>query len=82
MLSDLGLLCWSVFAKDVVCCFCHGSVKAVDQSVHFGFLIFKSEEWSNFFSHRRSKNVCDVGVLAFHPLGQSLKVIITNTRSL
>ena len=35
------LLCWSVFAKDVVGCFCHGSAKASDQAVYFGVLVFK-----------------------------------------
>ena len=54
---------WSVFAKDVVGCFCHGSVKAVDQSVYFGVLIFKGEEWSKLCSC--SKKFCDVGILEF-----------------
>ena len=54
-----------MFAKDVVGCFCHGSVKAVDQGVYFGVLIFKGEEWSKYSSYRCSKNVCDVGVLGF-----------------
>ena len=34
IICDPGLLCWSVFSKDVVGCFCHSSVKAVDQSVY------------------------------------------------
>ena len=54
-----------MFNKDVVGCFCHGSVKAVDQSVYFGVLIFKDEEWSKLSSYRCSKNFFDVGVLEF-----------------
>ena len=56
-----------MFAKDVVGCLCHGSVKDVDQDVYFGVLIFKGEEWSKFSSYRCSKNFCDVGVLGFLP---------------
>ena len=51
--------------KDVVGCFCHGSVKAVDQGVYFGVLIFKGEEWSKLSSNRCLKNFCNVGVLEF-----------------
>ena len=54
-----------MFAKDVVDYFCHNSVKAVDQGVYFGVLIFKGEEWSKLSSYRCSKNACDVGVLEF-----------------
>ena len=54
-----------MFAKNVVGCFCHSNIKAVDQSLYFGVLIVKNEEWSNFSSYRCSKNFCDVGVLAF-----------------
>ena len=54
-----------MFAKDVVGCFCHGSVKAVDQSVYIDVLIFKSEEWSKLSSYRCLKYFCDVGVLEF-----------------
>ena len=54
-----------MFAKDVVGCFCHGSVNAVDQSVYFGVLIFKGEEGSKLFSYCCSKNFCDVGLLEF-----------------
>ena len=54
-----------MFAKDVVGCFCHGSVKAVDQSFYFGVLIFKGEEWSKLLSYCCSKNVCFLGVLEF-----------------
>ena len=50
-----------MFAKDVVGCFCHGSVKAVDQGVYFGVLV----EWSKLSSYRCLKKVCDVGVLEF-----------------
>ena len=70
-----------MFAKDVVGCFCRGSVETVDQGVYFGVLIFKDEEWSKLSSYRCSKNFCDVGAfeflqkpfssvtLVFHPLG-------------
>ena len=54
-----------MFAKDVVGCICHGSVKAVDQGVYFDVLIFKSQEWSKLSSYRCLKNFCDVGVLEF-----------------
>ena len=54
-----------MFAKDVVGCFCHGSVKAVDQGVYIDVLIFKSEEWSKLSSYRCLKNFCDVGILEF-----------------
>ena len=54
-----------MLAKDVVGCFCHCSVKAVDQGVYFGVLIFKGEEWSKLSSYCCSKNFCDVGVLEF-----------------
>ena len=54
-----------MFAKDVVGCFCHGSVKAVDQGVYFDVLIFKSQEWSKLSSYRCLKKFCDVGVLEF-----------------
>ena len=60
-MRDQGLLCWSVFAKDGVGCFCHSSGKAVDQGIYFGVLIFK--EWSKPSSYRCSKICCDVGVL-------------------
>ena len=60
-------------AKDVVGCFCHGSVKAVDQGVYFGVLIFKGEEWSKLTSYRCLKNFCDVGALVFHPLEAELE---------
>ena len=84
-----------MFAKEVVGCFCHGSVKAVDQDVYFGVLIFKGEEWGKLSSYRCSKNLCDVGVLeflqtesdpyvalVFHLWRLSLKVIITSLWSL
>ena len=82
-----------MFTKDVVGCFCHGSVKAIDQGVYFSVLIFKGEEWSKFSSYRCSKNVCNVGVLEFlqtepDPCAAlvftlwSLKVIITSSWSL
>ena len=54
-----------MFAKDVVGCFCHGSVKAVDQGVYFGVLIFKGEEGGKLSSYRCLKNFCNVGVLEF-----------------
>ena len=54
-----------MFAKDVDGCFCHGSVKAVDQSVYFGVLIFEGEERSKLSSYRCLKKFCDVGVLEF-----------------
>ena len=54
-----------MFAKDVVGCFCHDSVKAVDQDVYFGVLIFKGEEWSKLSSNRCLKKFCDVGILEF-----------------
>ena len=54
-----------MFAKDVVGCFCHGNVKAVDQNVCFGVLIFKGEEWSKLSSYRCAKNLFDVWVLEF-----------------
>ena len=54
-----------MLVKDCVGCFCHGSVKAVDQSVYFGVLIFKGEEWSKLSSCHCSKNVCDDGILEF-----------------
>ena len=53
-----------MFVNDVGC-FCHGSVKAVDQGVCFGVLIFNGEEWSILSSYCCSKNFCDVGVLEF-----------------
>ena len=54
-----------MFAKDVVGCFCHDRVKAVDQGIYFGVLIFKGDEWSKLSSYRCSKTFCDVGVLEF-----------------
>ena len=54
-----------MFAKNVVGCFCHGSVKAVDQGIYFGVLIFKGNEWSKLSSYRCLKNLCDVGILEF-----------------
>ena len=54
-----------MFAKDVVGCFRHGSVKAVDQGVYFGVLIFKGGEWSKLSSYSCLKKFCDVGVLEF-----------------
>ena len=80
-----------MFAKDVVGCFCHGSVKTVYQGIYFGVLIFKSEEWSKLSSYRCLKKFCDVGVLEFLQIepdpyaalwGRSLKVIITRSWSL
>ena len=53
-----------MFAKDFVGCFCYGSVKAVDQGVYFGVMIFKGEEWSSFLLALLEK-ICDVGVLKF-----------------
>ena len=41
------------------------SVKAVDQDVCFGVLIFKGEERSKFSSYGCLKIICDVGVLEF-----------------
>ena len=58
-------LCWSLFAKDVVVCFCHGSIKAVCQGVYFGVLIFKDEEWSKLSSYRCSKICAMLGSLSF-----------------
>ena len=63
--TNPGLLCWSVFEKDVAGCFYQGSVKAVDQDVYFGVLIFKGEEWSKLSPYRCSKKFCNVGVLEF-----------------
>ena len=54
-----------MFAKDVVDCFCHGTVKAIDQGIYFGVLIFLGEGWSKLSSYRCSKTFCDVGVLEF-----------------
>ena len=54
-----------MFAKDVVGCFCDGSVKAVDQDVSCSVLIFKGEEWSKLSYYRCLKNFCDVTVLEF-----------------
>ena len=84
-----------MFAQDGVGCFCHCSVKAVDQGVYFDVLIFKSEEWSKLSSCRCLTNFCDVGVLeflqtepdpyaalVFHLWRRSLKVIITGSWSL
>ena len=65
VICDPTRLGWSVFAKDVVGCFCHGSIKAVDQGIYFRVLIFKGEEWSKLSSHCCSKYFCDVGVLEF-----------------
>ena len=65
VVRDPGLLCWSVFAKDAVGCFCHGSIKAVDQSMYFGVRSFKDEEWCILSSYRCSKDFCDVEVLKF-----------------
>ena len=40
-------------------------LKAVDQGIYFGVLIFKGEEWNKLSSYRCLKNFCDVGVLEF-----------------
>ena len=77
-----------MFAKDVVGCFCHGSVKAVDQGVYFDVLIFKSEELLE-------KQSAMLGSLSYSRLNlilmlpwlftlwrRSLKVIITKSWSL
>ena len=76
-----------MFAKDAVNCFCHGSVKAVDQGVYFDVLIFKSEEWSKLSSYCCLKNVCDVGVLEFlqterNPYGSDSRVALSGVPGL
>ena len=68
-----GLLCWSVFIKDVVGCFCHASVKAVDQSIYFRVLIFKGKERSKLSSYSCSRNISAIlGSLSFCSLNPIL----------
>ena len=58
-----------MFAKDVVGCFCHGSVKAVDQSVCFGCPDFKGEEWSKLPPIVALKMSAMLGSLSFSNTG-------------
>ena len=78
-----------MFAKDVVGCFCHITVKAVGQSVYFSDLIVKDEQWCKLPSYSCSvfkflKTEFDPYVsLVFHPLeaeseGHHYKLMVTS----
>ena len=91
----LKLLITVVFAKDVVGCFCQGSVKAVDLGVYFSVLSFKGADWKNFSFLFARKISAMLGSLSFSRLNlilmlfcffalwrRSLRVIITSSWSL
>ena len=76
VIRNQGLLCWSVFAKDVVGCFCYGSVKAIDQGVYFCVLILKGEEWSKLSPYGYLKISAMLGSLSFSRLNLILVALV------